>query len=97
MNKSILSTITRAALTDFQKAVYCATALIPKGETRTYAQIAAMIGRPRAARAVGNALNKNPFAPAVPCHRVIRSSGALGGFALGSATKKRLLKQEGAL
>jgi O-6-methylguanine DNA methyltransferase len=95
--KSTLSKIDAAALTPFQKAVYRVVARIPRGKTMTYAQVAAAIGRPKAVRAVGNALNKNPFAPAVPCHRVIRSDGTLGGFASGSAAKRRLLKSEGVL
>ncbi|MBI4335571.1 MAG: MGMT family protein, partial [Candidatus Omnitrophica bacterium] len=53
------------------------------------------IGRPKAYRAVGNALNKNPFAPIVPCHRVVKSDGSLGGFAKGKRQKLRLLKREG--
>lgn len=97
MTKRILTSIAAADLTDFERAVYRATLAIPKGETRTYAQIAAAIGRPRAVRAVGNALNRNPFAPDVPCHRVVRSDGSIGGFALGAARKKRLLRGEGAL
>lgn len=67
----------------------------------TYAEVAAAIGRPRAARAVGNALNKNPFSfeagGDVPCHRVIRSDGSTGGFASGPAAKMRLLKKEKAI
>jgi len=97
MTKRILTSIAAADLTDFERAVYRATLAIPKGETRTYAQIAAAIGRPRAVRAVGNALNRNPFAPDVPCHRVVRSDGSVGGFASGTAKKKRLLRGEGAL
>ena len=97
MKKTILSNIARADLTAFQKAVYRATAEIPKGQTRTYSQIAAAIGRPHAVRAVGNALNRNPFAPDVPCHRVVRSDGSIGGFAGGPRKKKALLQREGAL
>ncbi len=67
---------------------------IPRGETRTYAQVAASIGRPRAYRAVGNALNANPFPVLVPCHRVVRSDGRIGGYAYGAAAKRRLLKLE---
>ncbi len=85
------------AITPFQKSVYDAVRKIPKGEKMTYAQVAAAIGRPRAARAVGNALNKNPFAPEVPCHRVIRSDGSTGGFAFGRKKKIQLLKKEGAI
>lgn len=81
-------------LTEFEKKVYAVCRLIPFGETRSYAWIAKRIGHPKACRAVGNALHKNPFAPAVPCHRVIRSNGRIGGFAAGITKKKRLLKQE---
>lgn len=97
MKNTILSKITTTpGLTPFQRAVYRTVARIPKGKTLTYAQVARAIGRPQAARAVGNALNKNPFAPAVPCHRVVRSDGSVGGFAQGTAVKRRLLKREGA-
>lgn len=84
-------------VTQFQQEVYDMVRKIPKGSVMTYAQVAKAIGRPKAVRAVGNALNKNPFAPAVPCHRVIRSDGSVGGFAWGSDKKIRLLKKEGAL
>jgi methylated-DNA-[protein]-cysteine S-methyltransferase len=82
-------------LTPFQREVYLAVSRIPRGQTRSYQWVAKAIGRPGAARAVGNALNRNPFAPRVPCHRVIRADGALGGFAGGPARKRRLLLQEG--
>lgn len=68
---------------------------IPEGEVRTYQEIARMVGSPRAARAVGNACNQNPFAPDVPCHRVVASNGKLGGYALGLNKKIALLKKEG--
>ena len=97
MNKTIMSTIARAKLTPFQKAVYRAVARIPTGKTMTYAQVARAIGRPRAVRAVGTALNRNPFAPQVPCHRVVRSDGTIGGFASGAHKKRVLLRKEGAL
>jgi len=61
----------------------------------TYAAFAKFIGRPRAARAVGNALNKNPYSPKVPCHRVVKSNGSLGGFAGGARKKKQFLEREG--
>ena len=68
---------------------------IPRGKTRTYQQIAEDIGQPLACRAVGNALNKNRN-PEVPCHRVIRSDGSLGGYGMGGAEKKRRrLREEG--
>ena len=84
-------------VTPFQQKVYEFVRKIPKGQTRTYQQVAIAIGNPRASRAVGNALNKNPFAPAVPCHRVIRSNGDIGGFASGGLKKLKLLKQEEAI
>ncbi len=84
----------RQKLTFFQKAVYAATLEIPLGETRSYAWVARRIGAPKSSRAVGNALNKNPYAPFVPCHRVIASDGSLGGFRGGLAKKSRLLEQE---
>jgi O-6-methylguanine DNA methyltransferase len=83
-------------ITKFQESVYRVVARIPKGKTMTYAQVAAAIGNPKAVRAVGNALNKNPFAPQVPCHRVVRSDGSIGGFASGTNRKKALLRAEGA-
>jgi O-6-methylguanine DNA methyltransferase len=79
-------------LTFFQRAVLLACARIPAGQTRTYSQIARAIGKPHAARAVGNALAINPLAPAIPCHRVVRADGALGGYsAKGGVKKKKLL------
>ena len=82
------------SLTDFEIAVYGAVLEIPLGATRSYAWVAARIGRPGAARAVGNALNKNPCAPFVPCHRVIAADGSLGGYSGGTAKKKALLEKE---
>ena len=81
-------------MTKFQEKVYEAVAKIPKGETRTYAQIAVAIGYPRAYRAVGHALNKNPFLGKIPCHRVTCSNGQLGGYVLGTRKKVELLKKE---
>ncbi len=81
-------------LTLFEKSVYAATMEIPLGETRSYAWVARRIGSPKSSRAVGNALNKNPYAPFVPCHRVISSDGSLGGFRGGLSKKKRLLAKE---
>lgn len=82
-------------LTAFQKKVLLAVMEIPRGKTRSYAWTAAKAGRSGAARAAGNALNKNPYAPYVPCHRVIASDGSIGGYAHGTEKKKRLLKKEG--
>jgi O-6-methylguanine DNA methyltransferase len=84
-----------ARLTEFQRRVYLAVCRIPRGQTRSYRWVAERIGRPGAARAVGNALNRNPFAPIVPCHRVVRSDGSLGGYSRGQAKKRALLRKEG--
>ncbi|MBI2104290.1 MAG: MGMT family protein [Candidatus Omnitrophica bacterium] len=84
-----------ARLTDFQRLVYTATLRIPRGETRSYQWVAARIGHPRAARAVGGALRRNPFAPKVPCHRVVRADGSLGGYSRGLSKKRSLLRAEG--
>ena len=89
----------KTAGTAFQRKVWAAIAKIPRGRVLTYAQLARKIGKPRAARAVANACAANPNAPRVPCHRVIRSDGGLGGYSGrgGVAAKRRLLKGEGAL
>lgn len=87
-----------AMLSVFEIKVLRACAKIPKGETRTYAQIAREIGTPSSARAVGNALAKNPFAPNVPCHRVVRSDGELGGYSASGGVRKKaklLLAEKG--
>ena len=84
-----------AGYTPFQRAVLEATRRIPWGETRTYGQIAAEIGRPDAARAVGQAVGANRTCIVVPCHRVVASNG-LGGFTGGVHWKKDLLALEGA-
>ena len=74
--------------TPFQKKVWEELKKIPFGETRSYKQVAIAIGHPQSARAVANACAKNPFAPQVPCHRVIRSDGNLGGYSGEGGTKK---------
>ena len=79
----------------FNEKVWNACKLIPKGKVSTYAEIAKTIGKNKASRAVGNALNKNPFAPIVPCHRVVQSNGSIGGFADGTSKKISMLKKEG--
>ncbi len=86
-------------LTPFQQAVLEATRAIPPGQVMTYGEIAAAIGRPRASRAVGQALRRNPVPFLVPCHRVVGSGGALGGYggATGTAVKRQLLALEGRL
>lgn len=80
--------------TEFQKKVWHALCQIPYGETRTYKQIAAAAGNPKASRAVGMANNKNPMMIVVPCHRVIGANGALVGYAGGLDMKKALLELE---
>jgi len=82
--------------TAFQEAVWKELRKIPPGETRSYADIAAAIGDPKATRAVGTANGSNPVAVLVPCHRVIRSDGTLGGYAGGLDRKRKLLAAEGA-
>ena len=83
--------------TKFQKKVWNYLKTIRKGTVKTYKQVAIAINRPKSARAVANAVGKNPFAPKIPCHRVIRSDGSLGGYSGkgGLKTKKLLLKREG--
>lgn len=81
--------------TSFQKTVWDALRQIPFGETRTYGELAARIGRPAAARAVGSAAGKNPLLIVVPCHRLVGSAG-LGGFSAGLEKKKALLRLENA-
>jgi len=83
-------------LTPFQRAVLLECAKIPRGQVRTYSQLAKAIGKPKAARAVGSALAKNPFAPLIPCHRVIRADGKMGGYSAkgGVKRKKSLLLKE---
>ncbi|MDR1122416.1 MAG: MGMT family protein [Endomicrobium sp.] len=81
---------------DFYKKVWIACLEIPAGKTLTYKQIAEKVGSPKAARAVGTALANNPFAPLIPCHRVIRSDGKLGGYSASGGLKKKqvMLKYE---
>ena len=81
--------------TAFQLRVWTALRSIPRGETRTYSQIAELIGQPQAARAVARACAANPLALLVPCHRVVRSDGGLGGYRWGLDLKKALLETEG--
>ena len=75
--------------TDFQIKVWKALKKIKKGKVKTYKEIAIAINRPKAARAVANACAKNPYAPKVPCHRVIKSDGTLGGFSSPEVQKPR--------
>lgn len=79
----------------FSQAVYDVVSTIPKGKVVTYTQVAKRVGKPKAARAVGNALNKNRNFDAVPCHRVVRADGSMGGYVYGIQKKIALLKKEG--
>ena len=83
--------------TNFQLKVWNYLKKIPRGKVKTYSEVAKSIGKPLAVRAVANAIGKNPCAPKIPCHRVIRSDGSLGGYSGkgGLKTKIFLLKKEG--
>ena len=83
--------------TKFQLKVWSYLRKIPRGRVKTYSQVAKAIRRPLAVRAVANAIGKNPYAPKIPCHRVIRSDGSLGGYSGkgGVKTKRLLLRKEG--
>lgn len=87
-----------SAVPELYARVYVAARAIPAGQTKTYGEIANELGRPGAARAVGQALGKNPFAPIVPCHRILAAGSKMGGFSApgGLVTKQRLLEIEGA-
>lgn len=83
-------------LTPFAQAVLRTTATIPRGQVRPYAWVAQQIGNPRAVRAVGTALARNPVPLLIPCHRVVRGDGIIGNYALGGAqNKRRVLAAEG--
>lgn len=80
----------------FSQRVYQVVAKIPKGKVTTYLQIAKLVGNPKSARRVGQALKNNPKPVIIPCHRVVKSGGSLGGYANGGALQKaKLLKKEG--
>ena len=83
--------------TEFQLKVWTYLRKIPRGKVKTYSQVAKAIRKPHAVRAVANAIGKNPYAPKIPCHRVIRSDGSLGGYSGkgGVKTKRFLLQKEG--
>ena len=87
----------KLAGTKFQLKVWAYLSKIPRGRVKTYSQVAKAIGKPLAVRAVANAIGKNPYAPKIPCHRVIRSDGSLGGYSGkgGVKTKRFLLQKEG--
>ena len=91
----VMNDLTRKG-TDFQKMVWAELKKIPFGEIRTYKEIAVAIGKPKAARAVANACGKNPYPIIIPCHRVVRSDGTIGGHTGdgGVEKKRQLLRQE---
>ncbi|MBI2083373.1 MAG: MGMT family protein [Deltaproteobacteria bacterium] len=92
----MIGLILKQKASPFQKRVWRALLEIPRGEVRTYGWLAKTIGSPKACRAVGNALGKNPLAPHVPCHRIVASNGIGGYSGRGGARKKRrLLAKEG--
>lgn len=86
-----------SGVTNFQSEVYKTCRLIPYGETRSYGWVAEQMKKPGAARAVGQALGRNPLPVIVPCHRVVAGNGGLGGFTGGLETKRRLLYMESGL
>jgi len=79
----------------FNEQCYFVLRKVPRGKVTTYGEIARAVGNPRAARAVGNAMNKNPHAPRLPCHRVVGSDGKMIGFASGIDKKIKILRAEG--
>jgi O-6-methylguanine DNA methyltransferase len=83
------------SLTEFQRSVLTDVATIPAGETRSYREVAEAVGRPGAARAVGGVMACNPVPFLVPCHRVVRSGGSMGGYGYGVGLKRSLLAAEG--
>lgn len=84
-----------AVLLEFQSLVLKFVSMIPRGKVTTYKELARALGRPRAYRAVGNALSKNPRQLEIPCHRVVRSDGKIGKYRFGGERKAKLLIEEG--
>jgi methylated-DNA-[protein]-cysteine S-methyltransferase len=82
-------------MSEFQDRVLKLVAMVPKGKVTTYKELARAMGNPKAYRAVANALARNPFPIKIPCHRVVRSNGEVGGYRLGVRQKIKLLVQEG--
>ncbi len=80
---------------DFERDVYVAAFRIPEGKVSTYSRVAKAIGKPRAQRAVANALHKNPLYPVVPCHRVVKADGGFGGERKAAAARRRHVEREG--
>lgn len=96
MKKCLTPGVRRRSPTAFEQRVYAAVRRIPRGQVRSYQWVAAQLDNPNSARAVGQALRRNPWPKTVPCHRVVRADGSLGGYAWGVAKKRRLLAQESA-
>ncbi len=97
-NAGIKRELQRMGKSEFEIRVLLAAKSIPRGKTVSYGQLARMAGHPGAARAAGTVMKKNPFAPTIPCHRVIRSDGSLGNYSSGGTkVKARMLKAEGAI
>ncbi|OGS46058.1 MAG: hypothetical protein A2539_03475 [Elusimicrobia bacterium RIFOXYD2_FULL_34_15] len=94
-NRKLIQKIRNSKYPEFYKKVWIECLKIPKGNTISYSELAKRIKNPKSARAVGNALGKNPFAPYVPCHRVIKKNRQLGGYSGGLNKKINLLKNEG--
>ena len=98
LEKKFIKTINNRACygTKFQLAVWTEITKIKRGTTKTYYELANLLGRPKSARAVANACGKNPYPGPIPCHRVIRSDGSLGGYSAlgGIETKRKLLQKE---
>ncbi len=94
-NKSFTVPLDLSSATSFRRKVWEATISIPRGECRSYLWLAMDVGSPRASRAIGGAMGANPLPIIIPCHRVISSSGALGGYSGGLDTKRWLLELEG--
>ncbi|MFQ5941139.1 MAG: MGMT family protein [Nitrososphaerales archaeon] len=80
---------------NLSEKVYSLVTKIPRGKVTTYGELARAVGRPKSSRVIGQILNKNPDPIVVPCHRVVRSTGDLGGYANGSKKKSKLLEREG--
>jgi methylated-DNA-[protein]-cysteine S-methyltransferase len=95
--RAFTASIDRSLIGPFAWRVLCATSEIPYGSVLSYGEVAAEAGSPRGSRAAGNALGSNPIAVVIPCHRVLRSDGAIGGYGGGLHRKRMLLELEGAL
>ncbi len=93
MNQKVIDKLL-SGYSSFERRVWKVTSTIPAGQTRTYEWVARQVGNPPAVRAVGRALAKNPLLVVIPCHRVIRKDGSLGGYALGKRKKRALLRKE---